>query len=82
MVTLTTHGTMLQQSDHEVSCSAWPVNFNYNLSFFESSVHGLRNLVNFALTSPQFAPPHLLFISSVGILRRTRFLPISIYGSE
>ncbi|KAI0691830.1 hypothetical protein BC835DRAFT_1278821 [Cytidiella melzeri] len=49
--------------------NAWPVNFNVNLSFFEPSIQGLRNLVDLALSSPHGTPPRIIFISSEGILR-------------
>ena len=54
----------------ETILPAWPVNFNLNLGFFDTSIRGLRNLVDFALKSPNPTPPRFLFISSIGVLRR------------
>ena len=46
------------------------MNFNLSLNSFESSVQGVRNLIDLALSSPQGEPPHIVFASSQGILRR------------
>lgn len=50
--------------------NAWRVDFNLSLSTFESSVRGVRNLVDLALTSTRPSPPRLLFVSSVGVFNR------------
>ena len=46
--------------------NAWALNFNWQLNTFES-VHivGLRNIIDFALTSPRPAPPRVTFTSSI-----------------
>ena len=49
--------------------AAWPVNFNMSLRSFEPSVRGVRNLIDLALASPFPAPPHIVFISSIGVFR-------------
>ncbi|EKM51198.1 uncharacterized protein PHACADRAFT_103930 [Phanerochaete carnosa HHB-10118-sp] len=48
--------------------TAWPVNFKLPLSFFDSSVRSLRNLVDLSLASSFSPPPQLLFVSSIGML--------------
>ncbi|KAI0311872.1 acetyl-CoA synthetase-like protein [Amylostereum chailletii] len=48
--------------------NAWPVNFNTSVKSFNSSLRGVRCLVDFALTSRLRRPPRLLFISSIGVL--------------
>lgn len=50
---------------------AWPVDFNLTLKSFEKSLFGVRSLVNFALSSPFENPPQILFVSSIGVFRRT-----------
>ncbi|KAF4995614.1 hypothetical protein FGRMN_5005 [Fusarium graminum] len=44
--------------------NAWPVNFNISVSSFESSIHGVRNLVNFCAEATKDVP--IIFISSIG----------------
>ncbi|TFK52659.1 NAD(P)-binding protein [Heliocybe sulcata] len=46
--------------------NAWALNFNWSLATFEP-VHlkGLRNFVDFALTSPRNSPPRIAFTSSI-----------------
>ncbi|KAJ7894322.1 hypothetical protein B0H14DRAFT_802925 [Mycena olivaceomarginata] len=51
--------------------SAWPVNFNITLGSFEPNIRGLRNLVDFALTSPFSEPRTLLYTSSIGVFHST-----------
>ena len=48
---------------------AWPVDFNLALSSFEKSIRGVKNLVDFSLTSPRFPPPTLIFTSSIGVFQ-------------
>ncbi|KAI0794928.1 acetyl-CoA synthetase-like protein [Abortiporus biennis] len=48
---------------------AWPVDFNLNLSSLEGAVQGVRHLVDFALSSPYTEMPHVLFSSSVAVVR-------------
>ncbi|KAK6966634.1 acetyl-CoA synthetase-like protein [Favolaschia claudopus] len=48
--------------------SAWPVHFSIGLSSFEPNILGLRNLIEFSLTSPFAQARTLLFTSSIGIL--------------
>ncbi|KIM81361.1 hypothetical protein PILCRDRAFT_821447 [Piloderma croceum F 1598] len=50
--------------------NAWRVDFNLALQSFEPHVKGVRNLIDLALTSPHANPPHLLFMSSVGVFRQ------------
>ncbi|ESK96633.1 nonribosomal peptide [Moniliophthora roreri MCA 2997] len=46
--------------------NAWALNFNWSLETFESvHIKGLRNVVDFALTSPRRVPPRVAFTSSV-----------------
>ncbi|TFK36289.1 hypothetical protein BDQ12DRAFT_634344 [Crucibulum laeve] len=46
--------------------NAWALNFNWSLSTFESvHIQGLRNVVDFALTSPQANLPRVAFTSSI-----------------
>ncbi|KAF8890513.1 hypothetical protein CPB84DRAFT_1849102 [Gymnopilus junonius] len=51
--------------------NAWPVDFNLALASFEKSVRGVRNLIDFSLTSPRSSPPTLVFTSSVGVFQNT-----------
>ncbi|KAF9538743.1 hypothetical protein CPC08DRAFT_807208, partial [Agrocybe pediades] len=62
------HQQMLSSVTHIVH-NAWPVDFNLSLASFESSIRGLHNLVNFALSSPHSVSPTLVFTSSIGVLR-------------
>ncbi|PCH42383.1 acetyl-CoA synthetase-like protein [Wolfiporia cocos MD-104 SS10] len=59
--------------------NAWRVDFVINLSSFEDSVHGLRKLIDFALTSPLKIAPRVAFTSSIGIYQNS---PCDIVFSE
>lgn len=50
---------------------AWNVNFVLPVNAFEDQMQGLRNLVNFSLSSPFQEPPALLFCSSIGVAMAT-----------
>lgn len=52
------------------------MNFNLSLSSFEPNIRSLRTLIDIALASPLPSPPRLIFISSVGVLRRECFFPL------
>lgn len=46
--------------------NAWALNFNWQLNTFESvHIAGLRNIIDFALTSPRPTPPRVSFTSSI-----------------
>ncbi|KIK51461.1 hypothetical protein GYMLUDRAFT_50538 [Collybiopsis luxurians FD-317 M1] len=46
--------------------NAWTLNFNWQLATFEDiHIAGLRNIVDFALTSPSTIPPRIAFTSSI-----------------
>ncbi|RKK83323.1 hypothetical protein BFJ68_g15631 [Fusarium oxysporum] len=45
--------------------NAWPVNFNISVSSFESSICGVRHLVDFSSTAAKSVP--IIFISSIGV---------------
>ena len=46
--------------------NAWALNFNWQLNTFEGvHIKGLRNIIDFALTSPRPIPPRVAFISSI-----------------
>lgn len=49
---------------------AWRVNFNNSLSSFKTNIVGVRKLVDFALTVKQTRPAHLVFVSSIGVVKR------------
>ncbi|KAF8993889.1 hypothetical protein BDQ17DRAFT_1431390 [Cyathus striatus] len=51
--------------------NAWPVNFNLSLQSFETSIAGLRRLIDFCLTSPRGIPPKLIFTSTIGVFRKS-----------
>ncbi|KAL3608896.1 hypothetical protein FPOAC2_03907 [Fusarium poae] len=44
--------------------NAWPVNFNISVSSFESSIRGVRHLVDFSAAADKDVP--IVFISSIG----------------
>lgn len=44
--------------------NAWPVNFNISVSSFESSIRGVRHLVDFAAAADKDVP--IVFVSSIG----------------
>ncbi|EIW80431.1 NAD(P)-binding protein [Coniophora puteana RWD-64-598 SS2] len=52
--------------------AAWPVNFNYTLDGFESSIRGHQHLIEFALSSPLPLPPRFVFTSAIGVLQNVR----------
>lgn len=59
-----TYATLVKQTTIIVH-AAWAVNFSMRLSsFVKDHIAGLRNLINFALVSPHFPPPRLIFCSS------------------
>lgn len=46
--------------------NAWSLNFNWSLQTFEAvHIKGLRNMIDFALTSPRSTPPRIAFTSSI-----------------
>lgn len=47
---------------------AWPMDFAIPLAAFDRAIHGLRNLVDFAISSPWQVAPQLFFTSTVGVL--------------
>ncbi|KAF4618223.1 hypothetical protein D9613_011591 [Agrocybe pediades] len=49
--------------------NAWPVDFNLSLISFESSIRGLRNLVELSLSSSHPTPPTIVFTSTIGMLQ-------------
>lgn len=49
---------------------AWPVDFNLTLKSFEKTLQGVRNLVQFALSSSFEIAPQIVFVSSIGIFNR------------
>ncbi|KAA1475309.1 acetyl-CoA synthetase-like protein [Dentipellis sp. KUC8613] len=57
----------LRTSVTHIIHNAWRVNLNLGLTSFESNVVGVRNLIDFALTSPHADPPRLLFVSSIAV---------------
>ncbi|KAF8836796.1 NAD(P)-binding protein [Paxillus ammoniavirescens] len=64
------HDEILSSTTHIVH-NAWLSTFDVDspLSIFDGSVRMLRDLIDFALSSPLLAPPRLLFISSTDTLR-------------
>ncbi|KAF9238274.1 male sterility protein-domain-containing protein [Melanogaster broomeanus] len=82
------HDEILSCTTHIVH-NAWLSTFDANspLSIFDGSVRMLRDLVDFALSSPLPVPPRLLFISSTDTLRSTpppllRRSPLSQIGTD
>jgi hypothetical protein len=49
-------------------CVAWPVDFAISLSAFVPAIHGLRNLIDLAISSPRQVAPKVLFTSTVGVM--------------
>ncbi|TVY44181.1 Non-canonical non-ribosomal peptide synthetase [Lachnellula subtilissima] len=64
-----TYKLLLQQTTHIIH-NQWQVDFNLTLSSFEPHIHGVRNLVDFSLATPNNAS--IFFISSVGIVNNQR----------
>src|SRR5882762_1515757 len=54
----------------DITSAAWRVDFNLMLMSFEDNICGLKCLIDFALSSHQALTPRLVFISSIGVLRR------------
>jgi len=48
--------------------AAWPMDFTIPLAAFDHAIHGLRRLIDFAISSPRQVSPRLLFTSTVGVL--------------
>ncbi|KAJ5382865.1 NRPS-like enzyme [Penicillium concentricum] len=53
----------LQKTATVIIHNAWNVNFNLPLSSFTPDLHGITNLMNITITSPN--NPHLFFLSSI-----------------
>ncbi|KIK95787.1 hypothetical protein PAXRUDRAFT_826672 [Paxillus rubicundulus Ve08.2h10] len=66
------YNQILSSTTHIVH-NSWLSTFDIDspLSIFDGSVRMLRDLIDFALSSPLLAPPRLLFISSTDTLRST-----------
>ncbi|CAG7563223.1 unnamed protein product [Fusarium equiseti] len=58
------YNTLLATADRIIH-NAWPVNFNISVSSFESSIRGVRHLVDFSSSAAKHVS--IIFISSVGI---------------
>ncbi|KAF9561000.1 acetyl-CoA synthetase-like protein [Agrocybe pediades] len=58
--------------------NAWPVNFNWPLSSFDESIHGLRNLIQLALSSPRPNPPSFMFVSTIALANQSDSLESSV----
>ena len=66
-----------QQLNSHASLAAWPVDFAITLSSFEPLIQGVRALIDFALTAPMHSkPPHIQYISSVGVVQSTSGLSL------
>ncbi|EGO29034.1 hypothetical protein SERLADRAFT_444920 [Serpula lacrymans var. lacrymans S7.9] len=50
----------------------WPVDFNITLATFQPQVKGVRNLIDFALSSSLPEPPRFIFMSSIGVFRNLK----------
>ncbi|KAF9803968.1 hypothetical protein IEO21_09506 [Rhodonia placenta] len=61
----------LHKSVTHIIHNAWRVDFVTKLESFEDNVAGVRQLVDFALTSLLPQPPRVLFESSIGVLRNS-----------
>ncbi|TFK38857.1 hypothetical protein BDQ12DRAFT_629926 [Crucibulum laeve] len=59
---------MLHSVTHVIH-NAWPVDFNLALASFEPNVKGLRNLIDFALSSPLHQPSKFIYTSSIGVFQ-------------
>ncbi|KAM0297090.1 hypothetical protein HYE67_011378 [Fusarium culmorum] len=57
------YDSLLASADRIIH-NAWPVNFNISVSSFESSIRGVRHLVDFAAAADKDVP--VVFISSIG----------------
>ncbi|KAM0341657.1 hypothetical protein ACHAPU_009903 [Fusarium lateritium] len=55
---------LLLASVDRIIHNAWPVNFNIGVTSFESSIRGVRNLVEFSAAASKHVP--IIFISSIG----------------
>ncbi|TFY76506.1 hypothetical protein EWM64_g7507 [Hericium alpestre] len=59
----------LRSSLTHIIHNAWPVDFKLSLGSFEPSIHGLRNLVDLALSSLLPTPSCVAFTGSIGIFQ-------------
>ncbi|KAF9254619.1 acetyl-CoA synthetase-like protein [Marasmius fiardii PR-910] len=57
----------MRQSVTHIYHLAWNVNWLVPLPAFQDLLLGLRNLIDFALSSPRHQPPALLYSSSIGV---------------
>ncbi|EPS94433.1 hypothetical protein FOMPIDRAFT_1038850 [Fomitopsis schrenkii] len=62
--------------------NAWRVDFNLVLESFEPNVRGVRNLIEFALSSPLPRAPRFIFISTIGIFQNTEGTPLTEHPIE
>ncbi|TFK21458.1 acetyl-CoA synthetase-like protein [Coprinopsis marcescibilis] len=60
---------------------AWSVNFKMELKSFDSVIHGLSNLISFALSSAKFKPA-MLFASSISVFQSAPAGPLPIKEAE
>ncbi|KAH9911783.1 acetyl-CoA synthetase-like protein [Epithele typhae] len=59
----------MRMSATQIIHNGWTVNFNVSLSSFEPLIVGARRLIDLALGSTRPHKPHMLFVSSAGVLR-------------
>ncbi|RFN54485.1 linear gramicidin synthase subunit d [Fusarium flagelliforme] len=57
------YNSLLASADRIIH-NAWPVNFNISVSSFESSIRGVRHLIDFSAAAAKDVP--IIFISSIG----------------
>ncbi|EXL40688.1 hypothetical protein FOCG_16840 [Fusarium oxysporum f. sp. radicis-lycopersici 26381] len=62
-----TYDSLLADADRVIH-NAWPVNFKFTMSSFESHVRGVRHLVDFSSAAVKNVP--IIFISSIGTVDR------------
>ena len=60
------YSSLLNHITHIIHC-AWPVNFQLGISSFESSLRGLRNLLDLSLCVSSPRPARLVFCSSIAV---------------
>ena len=63
------YSNLLEETTHIIH-GQWPVNFNYGITSFEPQIRGVRQLVDFSLTSER--APSLFFISSIATVSHLR----------
>ncbi|KAF9561175.1 NAD(P)-binding protein [Agrocybe pediades] len=66
--------TELRRSVTHILHNAWPGDLSLPLEAFEPCISGLKNLIDFALSSSTTSPPPIVFVSTTGVFQNIKYV--------